>query len=239
MVIGALVRTAPHPGGGRVDRVLGDLLEGVRPPTASDLVSLDWTLEESLGDGGCRLEATTARMTADSRARLVVTQDLTLVDVGGRAVARGRSTWRGPVVTDSTAALLRRCDVATVPWGSHMRGRLNADEAFAAATRTFDGAIEVGAQDRSVQFRIYRGEVLEVASKTPNGPTFAVVASDLAWTRFRTGDRADFTARASSGDFGSRGSSFEYLRMFKAVVLLADHAAAQWREERDALRAVS
>ncbi len=235
--LGRRTRTSYAPAAGGVGAVLSSLVDRVRPTASGQITALRWSATDpEVADDLC-LVATIVRVWAVA-GRLLVEQELSLQTPAGSVAARGAATWQGGPVPEQTAVVLGRADVGTLPWAEHVRRRLDADTAFADAVRTFDGSIEVVAGDRAVQFRVYRGAIVEVAGKTPNGPTFSVVGSDRAWTDFRVAGREDFIARVSAGEFTSRGSSFEYLRVFKAVALLSAHASTAWREDRDALRAI-
>lgn len=221
-----------------VAHLLADLAEHVRPLPAGEIAAMSWQLTADPAGQECRLRATVTRRAVGHGRALEVRQTVRYETTDGATLGDGSLTWRGDVLSATAADAVRRSDLCGTEWGAAMRSRLEHDTGFADATRTFDGAIELVAEERTFQFRVYQGAVLDAGRKTPHGPTFSVVGSDLAWAGLITADRNDFTSRASTGQFGSRGSSFEYLRMFKALVLIAGHAREQGKEQRDALRAL-
>lgn len=179
-----------------------------------------------------RIDARIVRREVVEGSTAVVHQHLRLADASDRTVGSGAISW---ILADrleiDVARSWRTLDVGTVPWGEALTARLATDPSFAAATGAFDGTIAIGTDDRQVQFRIYRGRILEAVRKTVEGSTFAVTGSDHAWTGLLLSSRDDFVRRTSEGAFNARGSSFQYLRMFKAVSMIAI-AAKRMREER-------
>lgn len=114
----------------------------------------------------------------------------------------------------------------TAEWARALAARLDASEPFTGATATWDGTIGLRIGDDVVQFRIYRGRVLECGRRTPHGPTFVLGASDLTWAQLLTGPVNDFTVRTMRDEFGSDGDAYEYLRLTAALVALVDEARA-------------
>ena len=123
----------------------------------------------------------------------------------------------------------------TMAWAELVRSALEASEEFRRATSTWDGAFALGSGRDSVQFRIYKGRVLEAGARSPNGPQFTVGATELHWAELFTGAQNDLMARAMKGQFVISGSAYEYLRMTKPLVILVDvvrsmlHAAPWWK----------
>ncbi|MHA6622615.1 MaoC/PaaZ C-terminal domain-containing protein [Pseudonocardia sp. DLS-67] len=116
-------------------------------------------------------------------------------------------------------------------WARHLGERLAASSAFTTATSTWDGAIGLRFGEDVVQFRIYRGRVLDAGARTPAGPAFVLGAPDITWVRLLTGPVNDFTKRTMRGEFTVSGSAYEYLRLTGALVALVDEARAFAREE--------
>lgn len=113
----------------------------------------------------------------------------------------------------------------TPSWGEALARRLADDRAFSGSTATWDGSIGLRSGGDQIQLRVYRGRVLEVAARTPQGATFTLEAPDDVWTGLVTGPSNDFFRRAMSGDsFTVTGNAYEYLRMSKALVALIDAA---------------
>ncbi|MCC6223520.1 MAG: hypothetical protein IT201_08530 [Thermoleophilia bacterium] len=213
----------------------GVLVEAIRPPGATEPAALAIRKPRSAGSPS-RLDAVLVRREADAGGSAVLHQALTLVDAAGETVGEGRvSWWTDSTLPAAVAEAWRRCDVGTATWGRALGARLEERPGFADMTRSFDGTIGLGAEDREVQLRIYRGRVLEAVPKTLEGATFSVAGSDLAWTRFLLSGRDDFVRRTSAGEFNARGSSFQYLRMFKTVATMVVEARRMWEEETRAL----
>lgn len=178
-----------------------------------------------------RVDAQIVRRQATDDDRAIVHQRIDLVDAEDVRVGAGHLAWtmERPLDADN-ARRWRDLDIGTLPWGVALADRLGAGSSFARSTGTFDGTIAVGTPERQVQLRIYRGRILEAVRKTVDGPTFAVVGSDAAWTGLLLSSRDDFVRRTSEGEFNAQGSSFQYLRMFKAVTAIAVAAKRMWEE---------
>ncbi|MDP9462061.1 MAG: hypothetical protein M3Q22_17995 [Actinomycetota bacterium] len=115
--------------------------------------------------------------------------------------------------------------MGTLPWGRALADRLAEQPDFRSATATWDGAIGLRSDDDQVQLRVYRGQIIEVAHRTPHGATFSVEATGHAWTDLLTGPSNDYFRRAmSSDDFRVTGNAYEYLRMTKALMTVMDAA---------------
>lgn len=214
--------------------LIGARLEAIRPAGAGEAADLELRLPGAAAPA--RLEAVLVRREAGAGGSAFLHQALTLLDAAGSSVGEGRVSWRADVaLPPAVADAWRRCDIATPEWGRALGARLGERPGFADMTRSFDGTIGVVAQDREIQLRVYRGRILEAVPKTLEGATFSVAGSDLAWTRFLLSARDDFVRRTSEGEFNGRGSSFQYLRMFKTVVTIAVEAKRMWEEETRAL----
>jgi hypothetical protein len=123
-------------------------------------------------------------------------------------------------------------DVGTRAWGDLLARRLESDAVFGEALGTWDGCLGIRSGQQEVQFRIYRGRVVEVASRTPHGPTFTVAAAERAWVELLTAASNDYFRRImSTDDFTVHGSAYEYLRTTKAIVALVDCARALAKEQ--------
>jgi acyl dehydratase/putative sterol carrier protein len=115
-------------------------------------------------------------------------------------------------------------------WARALGERLAASPAFTTQTSTWDGTIGLRFGEDVVQFRIYRGRVLDCGTRTPDGPTFVLGAPDITWVRLLTGPVNDFTKRTMRGEFTVSGSAYEYLRLTSALVALVDEARALAKE---------
>lgn len=155
----------------------------------------------------------------------VVGRHVLVRDEAGVPVARATST----ALVTAREAVDDRADRAGRSWPSKewtaaMARALEADAAFTEATATWDGSLGLAFGGDEVQFRVYRGRVLDAGTRTPDGPTFTVKASDLTWAELFTGPANDFTRRQMKGQVESGGSAYEYLRSTRAVVALIDTA---------------
>ncbi|TMR06606.1 hypothetical protein ETD83_03890 [Actinomadura soli] len=211
--------------------VLLRLLAQVRPAADADLVSLRWDPQApppsaENGATAVRLEATVTRRTpGPGPAHATIHQAVRVVDDLDRVRSRSTVAWSVPVeLSRSTAAEWEAADFASVRWGGRLRERLAGDARFTAAARSFDGAIAFAAEDRQAHFRIYRGEVIDVARKSLDGATFTIEGADLAWAELLAAPSNDFIRRTSDGLFRAMGSGYQYLRMIKAVMIMIDHA---------------
>ncbi|MFI0367556.1 hypothetical protein ACH35V_06725 [Actinomadura sp. 1N219] len=215
--------------------ILLRLLEQVRPSDGAELASLRWDPQpppppvENTGTA-VRLEATVTRRVAGA-AQATIHQSVHVVDDLDRVRSRSTVAWSVPAaLTPDAAAEWEAADFASVRWGGRLRERLAGDPRFAAAARSFDGAIAFAAQDRQAHFRIYRGEIIDVARKSLDGATFTVEGADLAWVGLLTAESNDFVRRTSEGLFRVQGSGYQYLRMIKALMIMLDHARELARE---------
>lgn len=115
-------------------------------------------------------------------------------------------------------------DVGTPAWGALLGDALAADRAFGSAVASWDGTIGLRGGQHEVHLRIYRGRVIDVTERSPHGATFTLSASDLTWTRFLTTPDGGFSSRLMSGEFISNGDPYEYLRLTKAIEIIAETA---------------
>ncbi|MBC3191024.1 hypothetical protein H7X46_08110 [Pseudonocardia sp. C8] len=157
----------------------------------------------------------------------VVGRSVVVRNQDGAVVQRGRTS----ALVTARAAVDDHADrvgraFATTGWARALGDRLDASGPFTRATATWDGTIGLRIGDDVVQFRVYRGRVLECGRRTPHGPTFVLGASDLTWVQLLTGPVNDFTARTMRDEFTTDGDAYEYLRMTAALVALVDEARA-------------
>jgi acyl dehydratase len=147
-------------------------------------------------------------------------QSGTLVQEGGTALlVRARGTEPKPAQ-----------EFFTKGWAVQLAQRLDASEMFRSATATWDGAFALACDDDEVQFRIFKGKVLEAGARSPNGPAFTLVADALTWTELFTAGSNELMQRAMQGQFSVRGSAYEYLRLTKALSALVDAAQELFHE---------
>jgi hypothetical protein len=217
---------APAPGAGAPQ--LPAAVIQAPPVRDAQVTGIDWRAGARPGSVGVRLEAIVTRWKpARRRGRGRVHQDVRLLDADGREVERARVTWDVPAasdVQDDESADRVAWDVGTVAWGKHLAAALAADEDFASAVETFDGSVGIRSGDEQVEFRIYRGSVIEVARKTPEGPTFTITGSERAWVDLLAAGKNDLVARLGRNEFRSTGNNYQYLRIFRAIMLMVDAA---------------
>lgn len=211
---------------------LVSLLESVQPCPDAELVELAWThIGPPAGAG--HLVATVTRCGPDTDGARIV-QDLRLVDAGGVELQQARARWRVSGVSVADDPARTAFEFGSVAWGKRVAERLGKDAAFRSTTTPFDGAIGFSAGPDEVNFRVYRGEIVEVARKAVDGPTFTIDAPELTWLQLLTAPGNDFVRRTMTGSFKVRGNGFQYVRMIKAVMLIIDAARAELAEALDA-----
>jgi acyl dehydratase len=138
----------------------------------------------------------------------------------GTVVQQGRTTML--VAARSQAVVTPETDVGSLSWARCLADVLATDPSFAAGTAGFDGAIGICSGAEESQFRIYKGEILEVGSRTPLGADFTIYGEEAAWVELLLSSRNDYIARAMSGEFSVRGDMYTYLRLTKAVQAICD-----------------
>ena len=206
--------------------VFGQLYDlGIVEPTALATLDLEWSFRRPLLVGAsvqARILVTRCRRTTSRQAGLVG-RHLSLVDAEGEVLQEGASTMlvqaRHESGHDEHAVAT---DFGTVAWAEALVPVLTTSEEFCSAVDTYDGSIGLQAGRDSVQLRIYKGRVLEVARSTPHGPTFTLCGTERAWAELAVAPRNDFLARTSRDQFWATGEVFEYLRMTKALVAVWD-----------------
>lgn len=211
---------------------LVSLLDSVRPCPDAELVELTWT-HGGAQVGLAHLVSTITRCGHDDDGGRIV-QDLRLVDSAGGEVQQARARWRVAGVTVPDDPARTAFEFGSVAWGRRVGARLAKNPAFGSTTKPFDGAIGFSAGPDEVNFRIYRGEIVEVARKAVDGPTFTIDAGELTWLQLLTAPTNDFVRRTMTGAFTVRGNGFQYVRMIKAIVLIIDAARAELAEALDA-----
>lgn len=177
---------------------------------------------------------TSCRRTPDLSQGLV-RRHVRVTTADGVLVQEGLTTSLVPVrtVADDNHARAGRA-FGTRAWAQAMAERLGQDPAFTTETSTWDGTIGIRYGDLEVQFRIYRGRVLEAVSRTLTGPTFVLAASEHDWIDLFTGPANDFARRAMLDQFQVSGNAYEYLRLTAALVAFVDQARELARAERPA-----
>jgi putative sterol carrier protein len=211
--------------------LLAGLLGAVRPCADATISQLTWEQLPGEPTGGVHLVGTVTRYGPGGKpgsGRIV--QDLRLVDAEGIELQRGRAQWHVPSVSVPEDPALAAFSLGSVEWGKRVGARLSVNAAFRSTTTPFDGAIGFSSGTDEVNFRIYRGEVIEVSRKAVNGPTFTIDAPELTWLDLLASPTNDFVRRTMTGAFKVRGDGFQYVRMIKAVMLILDEARAEAAE---------
>lgn len=208
------------------------LLDSICPCRDAALVELNWEQgSDAQPDGTVHLVATVTRCGADTRTDVGrIVQDLRLVDRAGNDLQRGRVRWRVPSVTVPDDPARTALEFGSVAWGKRVGERLAKNNAFRSTTTPFDGTIGFSSGPDEVNFRIYRGDVIEVSRKAIDGPTFTIDATELIWLLLLTSPTNDFVRRTMDGVFKVRGNGFQYVRMIKAIMLILDEARAEVAE---------
>ncbi|HEY3751124.1 MAG TPA: hypothetical protein VGL80_18195 [Pseudonocardiaceae bacterium] len=164
-----------------------------------------------------RVESDSARIHQDVRA--------TAAD--GSVVYTIRLQWS---VADTDPGHVGIADVGSVEWGKQLAARLSKDDGFVSSVSTFDGTIGIVSGDEQVRFRIYRGQIVETARKSLDGPTFDITADERTWVELLLGEYDDYVRLAARGRFRILGSGFQYLRMTRTVRLMVTAARAMAAE---------
>jgi hypothetical protein len=212
--------TAAAAGLGGLAPLLAELADG------ATVSAVDWCAAAP-GRAGEELElvgtTTRCRLLAPGQARV----DLALhLHAGDEERGEGRCTLLVPAAAGEPLDAHLRTDFCSRPWGELLAARLAVSAAFTAATGGFDGAIELAAGEDSLQLRVYKGTLLEVARSTPAGPTFTLAGSEREWAALALAPRNDFIARTMRGGFSARGDRYQYVRLTRALLACWDQVRA-------------
>jgi hypothetical protein len=150
----------------------------------------------------------------------------------GATVVRGESVLTSHGVSqkgsDAAGAPAR---FAGEPWVALLADRVREDERFATATMAYDGSIGFRFGRSTLGLRVYRGKVIDQGRVVFNDATFCVGASTHGWLEFARRPRNEFISFAMADRFAVSGSTYEYLRMTSAVIVITDHVRALIRAE--------
>jgi len=218
-----------------------ELFLALPPVPDARLVGLTWPGQASakpLSSGAVLLpEATVTRRRFDSHGDgdVLIDQDVRLTDDGGDLVRQASASWcasRASVPAPDPAT----DEIASPAWGEALAVRLGSDPAFTSSVSTFDGSIGLASRSSAglavVEFRIYRGTIIETGRKSLDGATYAVEADALTWAELITGRHDDYVRFAARGLFTVRGSGFQYLRLTKTMRIMVWHARKMGQEAR-------
>jgi hypothetical protein len=221
------------------DGALPRLLPAItQAPPARDAVmaSIQWEQGARPKSVGVRVEGVVTRWKpARKRGRGRLHQDVRLLDADGQVVETARVAWDVPAASDGQddeSASRVAWDVGTVAWGKHLASRLASNEEFSSAVQTFDGTVGIRAGEELVEFRIYRGKVIEVGKKSLDGATFTLGGTERAWIDLLSSPKNDLVSRLGRNEFRSTGNNYQYLRIFKAIMLMIDEAQLAAAKEK-------
>jgi hypothetical protein len=216
-----------------------ELLLALPPAPGARLVGLTWAGQPDtrpLRPG--EVVAPTATLTRrrfDGDGAVLIDQDIKLTSDGGELARRAQASWLADQA--SVPAADRGTDeIASPAWGEALAARLSDDAAFTSSVSTFDGSIGLvsrsSAGPLAVEFRIYRGAIIETGRKSLDGASYAIEADALTWAELVTGRYDDYVRIAARGGFTVRGSGFQYLRLTKTMRIMVWHARTMRQEAR-------
>ncbi|OYD61387.1 hypothetical protein [Rhodococcus sp. OK302] len=164
---------------------------------------------------------------ANRDSEIEVDRHVRLLDEAGNTREEGVETWIAP--RTAAAGDGPGADFCTVRWGEALRESLSKDGTFADSLANWDGTIGLRCIDgpshaREVHLRIYRGRIVDVTRRTPNGATFTFITTAERWVELASAERSDFMRRAIAGEFSSSGDGYEYLRLTKPLGTIIEHA---------------
>lgn len=203
--------------------------EGCIAENVLALLDTRWTYRAPLRMGVALHYTTTITRTRRTSAgdRGVVNRWIELRDADGTVVQEGSSA---VLLSARTPGDPADDPVSRTPlslrWAGELAERVVGDEVFAGATQLFDGAVGLASENNTVVLRVYKGRVIDVATRTPAGPTFTLAGSELAWARLLTGPENDLLLRTHRGEFWGTGNTYVYLQMTAALQAIADTARA-------------
>jgi hypothetical protein len=219
-----------------------ELLTAHSPVTGARLAGLTWRAagdSTEIAEGEVLQSQTTItgrHFSSGPADDVLVDQHVRLIDAAGDLVDEAVTSWQAdrsalPAPDQTTDA------IASPEWGALLARRLAADPAFASSTATFDGSIGLVSRGSDgttgVEFRVYRGSIIETGRKSLDGPTYAIEADALTWAELITGRYDDYVRFAARSRFTVRGSGFQYLRLSKTTRIMIWHARTMRQEARD------
>lgn len=108
-------------------------------------------------------------------------------------------------------------------WVSQLIEKLKVDKDFEEATSSFNGAIAFAFGDDLLGIRLYKGKIIDQGRAVASSATFTVGATLSSWIEFVGRPRNEFISFAMKDKFSVSGSTYDYLRMTKATMLMMDH----------------
>ena len=193
-------------------------------PTAIAMLDLDWRFCGPIivGDELSSTMTITRRRRSSSRQAGVLGRHFSLRNGDGAVVQEGTSALLVQARDETSAPDWVATDFCSTAWAELLAPRLADSAGFQEATGAFDGGIALASGREVVQFRIYKGRVIDVGRSMATAPRFTLSGTELAWTGLVRSGRNDFIARTSRGDFSVSGNAYDYLRLTKALVFLWD-----------------
>jgi acyl dehydratase len=161
-------------------------------------------------------------------SRGIVFRTIRLKDADGAVLQHGSST---------VAVKAHRSDARDDPawslplspeWARSLVTHLEDDVKFHDSTQLFDGTIGLTSGDAECQLRIYKGQVLEVAPRTPRGASFTLHADPATWCELLASPRNELVARTHRGELATSGDAYAYLQLTKALHILVDAGRSLW-----------
>ncbi|WP_072805859.1 MaoC/PaaZ C-terminal domain-containing protein [Rhodococcoides yunnanense] len=149
-----------------------------------------------------------------------VNRDVRLINQDGVVVQAGTTACLIEARSSDASSDPVGRDFCTIPWGRALAELLSNDPEFSSATASFDGTVGLESGETQVQLRIYRGKIIEVTRRTPQGATFVISGTERAWIDLALSERDDYVVRTIGNEFHTTGNGFEYLRLTKAVQLI-------------------
>lgn len=183
----------------------------VRPITADQVVTV-------------RMEITDRRLLSGG-VKGVVGRRFLVSDLNGVLVQEGQSNF---VVLTRSAENAQQLEAKRPSFGSRnwvnlLAENLENDKKFSDATSSFDGSIAIHFGETSLGLRIYYGRIIDGGRQAVSNATFAVGAPYAVWLKFSKRPRNEFISFAMADQFSISGSTYDYLRMTRAVIVITDH----------------
>jgi acyl dehydratase len=208
--------------------VIGRLVEsGIICESVVAMTDLNWRFARPVTAGQTvtvRMEITNRHLLA-SGEKGVVGRRFLVSDFDGELLQEGLSNV--VVLTRSVEGAQQleatRPSFGSDGWVNLLAQSLEKDETFATATSSFDGSIVFNFGETSLGLRIYRGRVIDSGRAVVSSATFAISAPFAVWLKFAKRPRNEFISFAMADQFKVRGSTYDYLRMTRALMVITDH----------------
>jgi acyl dehydratase len=203
---------------------------GILSESLVEVTDLDWKFLRPVVAGtelAVRMQITHRQLWADA-SRGVIGRRFTLSTADGQVAQEGQS---GAVVltrSSQGAQIMEeeKPSFASPGWLNALIRNLGESQEFADATASFDGSIALHFGVGSVGIRLYRGRIIDQGRAVAGSATFSVGASASTWLRFAARPRNEFISFAMSDAFEVKGSTYDYLRMTRALMLMTDEVRA-------------